>query len=75
MQTLERVTSGGIFIMPVKYIPENMLLASGRFHCFSHNKHKWTERKNTIVREVRVSQKTEDRREQKIHTDFELTKP
>jgi hypothetical protein len=55
MQTLERVTSGGIFIMPMKYIPENTLLVSGRFHCFSHNKHKWTERKNTIVREVRVS--------------------
>jgi hypothetical protein len=34
---------------------KNTLLASGRFHCFSHNKHKWTERKNTIVREVRVS--------------------
>jgi hypothetical protein len=35
MQTLERVTSGGIFIMPVKYIPENTLLASGRFHCLA----------------------------------------
>jgi hypothetical protein len=55
MQTLERVTSGGIFITPIKYIPKNMLLASGRFHYFSHNKHKWTKRKNTIVREVRVS--------------------
>jgi hypothetical protein len=55
MQTLERVTSGGIFIMPVIYILENTLLASGRFHYFSHNKHKWKERKNTIVREVRMS--------------------
>jgi hypothetical protein len=55
MQTLERVTIGGIFIMPVKYIPENTLLASGRFHCFSHNKHKWTEKKNNIVRKDRVS--------------------
>ncbi len=75
MQTLKKVTSGGIFIMPVKYIPENMLLASGKFHYFSHNKHKWTKRKNTIVRKVRMSQKIEDRKEQKIHTDFELTKP
>jgi hypothetical protein len=48
MQTLERVTSGGILIMPVKYIPKNTLLASGRFHYLSHNKHKWTKERTPL---------------------------
>jgi hypothetical protein len=49
------VAIGGIFIMLVKYILENTLLASGRFHYFSHNKYKWTKIKNTILKEDKVS--------------------
>jgi hypothetical protein len=34
MQTLERVTSGGIFIMPVKYIPEKHITCKWQIPLF-----------------------------------------